>query len=122
MAYRFFCFLCLVKNFRPKHRPKKSSLIIGRKPVLDAMNTGKQLDRIYLQNTVHGQVIEEIRKLAAEHHVPINKVPVEKLNGFNITGHEGVVAQIAKVQYQDLQKVISFIVEKGEAPLFLMLD
>jgi len=49
-------------------------------------------------------------------------VPVEKLDGFNITGHEGIVAQIARVQYLDLQEVISFIVEKGETPLFLLLD
>ena len=49
-------------------------------------------------------------------------MPVEKLNNFNVSNHEGCVALIAKVQYQDLQDVISFIVEKGEAPLFLILD
>src|SRR5438552_6115929 len=54
--------------------------------------------------------------------VPINKVPVEKLNGFNISNHEGCVAQISKIQYQDLQQVISFVVDKGESPLFLILD
>ena len=32
------------------------------------------------------------------------------------------MALIAKVQYQDLQDVISFVVEKGEVPLFLILD
>lgn len=86
------------------------------------MQEGKQLDRIWLQATVHGPVIDEIKKLAAECMVPINKVPVEKLNGFNISNHEGCVAQISKIQYQDLQQVISFIVDKGESPLFLILD
>src|SRR5207342_1962618 len=71
---------------------------------------------------VHGPVIDEIKKLAAEYLVPINKVPVEKLNGFNISNHEGCVAQISKIQYQDLQQVISFVVDKGEVPLFLILD
>jgi 23S rRNA (guanosine2251-2'-O)-methyltransferase len=33
-----------------------------------------------------------------------------------------VVAVISKIQYQDLQNVISFVTEKGESPLFLMLD
>jgi 23S rRNA (guanosine2251-2'-O)-methyltransferase len=47
---------------------------------------------------------------------------VEKLNGFNIEFHEGCVAVISKIQYQDLQQVISFVVEKGETPLFLILD
>lgn len=75
-----------------------------------------------MQSTVHGEVIDEIRKLAEKHLVPINKVPVEKLNSFNISNHEGCVAVISKIQYQDLQDVISFIVEKGEVPLFLILD
>lgn len=86
------------------------------------MQEGKQLDRIWLQSTVHGPVIDELKTLAAAYMVPVNKVPVEKLNGFNISNHEGCVAQISKIQYQDLQQVISFVVDKGEVPLFLMLD
>lgn len=112
-----------MKNFRHQHqRPKKNTLVIGREAVIKAMQEGKQLDRIYLQSTVHGPVIDEIKKIAAEKLVPINKVPVEKLNGFNISNHEGCVAQISRIQYQDLQQIISFIVDKGEVPLFLMLD
>jgi 23S rRNA (guanosine2251-2'-O)-methyltransferase len=111
-----------VKNFRQQQRPKKSSLVIGRNAVAEAIRSGKQLDRIYLQNTAHGKEIDEIRSLALKHTIPINKVPVEKLNGFNITNHEGCVAQIAKVQYYDLQEVISHIVDKGASPLLLILD
>jgi len=111
-----------VKNFRHQHRPKKNSLIIGRNAVVEALRSGKQLDRIYLQNNAHGSLVEEIKLLAVKYNIPVNKVPIEKLNGFNITGHEGIVAQIARVQYQDLQQVISFVVEKGEVPLFLLLD
>ncbi len=112
-----------MKNFRHQHqRPKKNTLVIGREAVIKAIQEGKQLDRIYLQSTVHGPVIDEIKKIAAENSVPINKVPVEKLNGFNISNHEGCVAQISKIQYQDLQQIISFIVDKGEVPLFLILD
>jgi len=112
-----------VKNFRQQqHRPKKSTLVIGRKAIIDAMQSGKQLERIYMQTTIHGEVIDEIKKLADQNLVPINKVPVEKLNSFNISNHEGVVAVISKIQYQNLQDVISFIVEKGEVPLFLILD
>ncbi len=113
----------MVKNFRQQqHRPKKSSLIVGRKAVIDAMQAGKQLERIYLQGTVHGEVIDEIKKLAEKNQVPINKVPVEKLNNFNVSNHEGCVALIAKVQYQNLQDVISLVVDNGQAPLFLILD
>ena len=86
------------------------------------MQKGTQLERIYLSGSVHGEVIEEIKALATEHQVPINKVPVEKLNSFNVSNHEGCIAVLSKVQYQDLQQIISFVVEKGETPLFLMLD
>ncbi|KYP14968.1 23S rRNA (guanosine(2251)-2'-O)-methyltransferase RlmB [Flavihumibacter sp. CACIAM 22H1] len=113
-----------MKSFRsqPQNRPKKSSLIIGKAKLLAALKEGKQLERIYLMQTLHGAEVEEIKKLATQQQVPINKVPVEKLNGFNITDHEGVVGLIAKIQYQDLQDTISFIVEKGETPLLLILD
>jgi 23S rRNA (guanosine2251-2'-O)-methyltransferase len=113
----------MAQNFRQQqHRPKKSSLVIGREAVIAAMQTGKQLERIYLQATVHGAVIDQIKDLAEKNLVPINKVPVEKLNNFNVSNHEGCIALIAKVQYQNLQDVISFIVDKGETPLFLILD
>ncbi len=112
-----------MKNFRHQHqRPKKNTLIIGREAVISALKERKQLERIYLQSTIHGPLIDEIRELAANELVPINKVPVEKLNSFNVSNHEGCIAQISKIQYQDLQQIISFVVENGETPLFLMLD
>src|SRR6478672_6310862 len=89
---------------------------------MQAIESGTQLDRIYLQNNLHGKPIEKIKSLALQYNIPVNRVPVEKLNGFNVSNHEGIVAQIARVQYQDLQEVISFVVERGEVPLFLLLD
>jgi len=112
-------------NFRhPQHkpRPKKSSLIIGRYKVIEAIKNGTQIEKIYLVSTVHGDTIDEIKRLANEYQIPVNKVPVEKLNSFNVSNHEGCVAMKSKVQYQDLQQVISFVVEQGDVPLFLILD
>jgi 23S rRNA (guanosine2251-2'-O)-methyltransferase len=111
-----------LKSFRPQKRPKKSSLIIGRKAVFDALKSGKALERIYLQNTMGGKELADIANLAAQHHIPVNKVPSAKLEGFHVQNHEGCVALISKIQYQDLQEVISFVVEQGEVPLFLLLD
>ena len=112
-----------MKNFRnQQQRPKKNTLVIGRQAVIAAMQSGKQLERIYLQTTVHGEVIDTIKSLAEKNLVPINKVPVEKLNGLNVSNHEGCIAVISKIQYQNLQDVISFVVEKGEVPLFVILD
>lgn len=112
-----------MKNFRHQHqRPKKNTLIIGREAIIKALKERKQLERIYLQSNVHGPVIDEIKNLAANELVPINKVPVEKLNSFNVSNHEGCIAQISKIQYQDLQQIISFVVENGNVPLFVILD
>ena len=109
-------------NYRQQFRPKKSLLIPGKRQIIEAISAGKHLERIYLENTVHGPDIDTIKRLASEHLIPINKVPVEKLNSFHVTDHEGCIAMIAKIQYQDLQQVISFVVEKGKVPLFLILD
>ncbi|MFL5742947.1 MAG: 23S rRNA (guanosine(2251)-2'-O)-methyltransferase RlmB [Flavisolibacter sp.] len=110
-----------MKNFRQQSRPKKSSLIIGRKSVLDALQSGKNLDRIYLNQKV-AESFGEIRNIATLHHVPVNYVPVEKLNSFNVGDHEGCIALLSKVRYYDLQQIISWVTDKGEVPLLLILD
>lgn len=111
-----------MKHFRPQHRPKKSSLIVGKKALIEAIQSGKQIDRIYLQSNGYRDLIDDVKRIAAQNAIPINYVPVEKLNGFNAGPHDGCIALVSKVQYQDLQQVISWVVEKGEVPLFLILD
>jgi len=110
------------RNQQYKPRPKKSTLIIGRNKVIEAIQQGKQLERIFLVSTAHSEVVDNIKRLAEENKIPINKVPLEKLNSFNVSNHEGCVAVISKIQYQDLQELISFVVDKGDIPLFLILD
>lgn len=97
-------------------------MVIGRASVITALETGKALDRIYLHYKATGEEISKIRHLAGHHGVPINYIPKEKLAHFNAGTNDDVIALISKVQYQDLQSVISFVVEKGEVPLFLILD
>lgn len=118
-----FSFLCSVKSFRQSPpRPKKSSLVIGPQAVLQALETGLALDKIYLDPSSFGPLTQRIRQAAAELSVPIQIVPAAKLNHFHVEGHQGCVAQKARVRYQELQDVISWVVERGETPLFLILD
>jgi len=86
------------------------------------MREGKALDRIYINNKINNDSLKEIKSLASQNNIPINYVPAEKLNSFNIASHEGFIALISKIHYQELQQVISWVIEKGEVPLFLMLD
>jgi 23S rRNA (guanosine2251-2'-O)-methyltransferase len=112
-----------VKQFRQKQqRPKKSTLLAGPQTVHQALVEGKELERIYVLNQFHRDDYEEIQKLAFQRNVPINKVPVEKLNSFHIADHGGIIAVISKIRYQNLQDVISWVIERGEVPLFLLLD
>jgi len=97
-------------------------LIAGLEAIKDALHSGKALDRIYLDNQLRGSEQAAIKKLAAQFGVPVNYVPAQKLQSFNVGNHGGCIAQIARVQYQNLQDIISFVVEKGEVPLLLILD
>ena len=90
--------------------------------MIDAMKSGVQLESIYLQNTISGDEADELKKVALEFEVPVNKVPFEKIRNFNLENPKGCIAIKSKIKYQNLQDVISFIVEKGETPLLLMLD
>jgi len=112
-----------VKTFRKSSpRPKKNTLVVGTAAVLQAFEQGPALDRIYLDTKLQDGNAAAIRKLAAEHGVPILYVPAIKLNNFNAGEHGGCVAQKSRVHYSALQDVISQTVERGQAPLFLMLD
>lgn len=111
-----------MKHFRPQARPKKNLLIAGEKAIVEVIQSGKVLDRIYINSKINNDRIKNIRILASQNAIPINYVPVEKLNSFNVLDHEGFIAIISKIHYQNLQEIISWVVDKGETPLFLILD
>jgi 23S rRNA (guanosine2251-2'-O)-methyltransferase len=100
----------------------KSSIIIGRQPVVEALESGRAIDKILLQANAGGDIIGKIRQLAKQHNVPVQVVPAEKLSSFTRANHQGCIALAALVKYMDLQQVIDHVVGSGEVPLFLMLD
>lgn len=101
---------------------KKSALITGRQPLIEAIEAGRPIDKILFQRNVSGESIGEIRKLAKEKNIPIQQVPPEKLHTLTRANHQGVIAFAALVEYMDLQQVIDHVVNNGNAPLFIMLD
>jgi 23S rRNA (guanosine2251-2'-O)-methyltransferase len=101
---------------------KKSSLVIGRQPLIEAIESGRPIDKILFQRNISGESIGEIRKLAKENNIPIQQVPAEKLHSLTRANHQGIVAFAALVQYMDLQQVVDDLVAKGTIPLFVMLD
>jgi 23S rRNA (guanosine2251-2'-O)-methyltransferase len=110
------------KPFIQHHRPKKNLLIAGIPAVIEAMQSGQQLERIYLLSTLNSPDAEQLQLVAEKYGAPVNKVPFEKLRNFNIENHHGCIALKSKIKYQELQDVISLVVESGESPLLLILD
>ena len=72
-------------------------MIIGKEAVIKAMEEGKALDRIYLNNKAVGESISKLRQMSGLHGVPINYVPIEKINSFNVEHHDGCIAIISKI-------------------------
>jgi 23S rRNA (guanosine2251-2'-O)-methyltransferase len=101
---------------------KSSDLIIGRQPLVEALQAGRAIDKILFQRNVSGESIGEIRKLAEKRAIPIQQVPSEKMNSLTRANHQGVIALGALFRYMDLQEVIVEVVGSGQIPLFVLLD
>ena len=101
---------------------KSTDLIIGRQPLVEALQAGRAIDKILFQRNVSGESIGEIRKLAEKRGIPIQQVPTEKMYSFTRANHQGVIAIAALFTYMDLQTVIDDVVTAGKIPLFILLD
>lgn len=97
-------------------------ILIGRKPVLEAILEGKGIEKIFLLRTATGEEISALKRAAATHNIPLAQVPEEKLNGFTKAQHQGVVAITSQLTYTELQNAVSHVVDSGEVPLFILLD
>lgn len=101
---------------------KDTSIIYGRHPVVDALQSGQTIDKILLQQGTRGDFEKEIRHLSKVHGIPVQVVPKERLQKFTNGNHQGIVAFVSLVQYFHLEDVLPGIFEKSETPLILLLD
>ncbi|MBK8499594.1 MAG: 23S rRNA (guanosine(2251)-2'-O)-methyltransferase RlmB [Flavobacteriales bacterium] len=97
-------------------------LVCGVWPVIEALRSGANVEKILLRREAGGDGIKEIRQLALDRGVPWQPVPVEKLDRLTKTEHQGVIALISQVEEQDLDEVITRAYEHGETPLIVALD
>ncbi len=109
-------------GFPDKEKRTKPTLIIGRQPLIEAIESGRPIDKILFQRNVSGESIGEIRKLAKQKAIPIQQVPPEKMNFLTKANHQGVIAYAGLVTYLELQQVIDHVNSQGQTPLFVMLD
>jgi 23S rRNA (guanosine2251-2'-O)-methyltransferase len=99
-----------------------SNVLIGRKPIYEALLRQHAIDKIYLQNNIHGELIGDVLKLAKQAGIPVVRVPLAKLQSYTKLNHQGMVALAALVTYNKLQPVIDMLYEQGATPAMLWLD
>ena len=99
-----------------------NNLIFGRHPVLEAINSGKTVDKVLLQQDAAGEMAREIRKICKAKFIPLQMVPKERLNRFARGNHQGVICWLSLIEYQRLEDILPSIYEKSEVPLLLLLD
>lgn len=108
------------KFYKPVNRPSKEDFVFGIQSVLETLRGEKEIDKIVLQKEL--KPIEEIEKLARDRGVPIQKVPLEKLQRITMKNHQGVVAFVSPVNFSLLSNIVANTFESGETPLILVLD
>lgn len=110
------------KNNEKIKMKEKDDFIFGLRPVMEALEAGKTIDKIFLQNALQGQIYAELKAALAKHKIRANYVPIEKLNRFTRKNHQGVVAFISDVPFYNIENLLPQIFEDGRTPFLLMLD
>ncbi len=108
------------ENRRPA--PEKGTYVIGMHPVLEALEAGKEFQRVLIQRDEKGERTGELLQALRQHHIPVQRVPREKLDRITRKNHQGVIAFLSPIAFQPLEELIARAYEAGEAPLFVMLD
>jgi len=100
----------------------KENIIFGIRPVIEAIKSGKEIDRILIQNGISSEGSWELKKLINELQIPFQYVPLEKLNKLTRMNHQGIICFISEITYQPLENILPMAYEKGKDPFLLIVD
>ncbi len=101
---------------------EKSDYIFGLRPVIEAIEAGRDIDKIYIKKDLQGELANQLVETARRYHVLMQRVPMEKLNRFTRKNHQGVVALLSAVTYHRLEHVVPELYEAGRVPFVVALD
>jgi 23S rRNA (guanosine2251-2'-O)-methyltransferase len=101
---------------------ENNSKIFGIRTVIEAINSGTTIDKVFIQKGLRGELFQELESLLRKEEVNTSYVPVEKLNRLSNKNHQGVVALISPIEFYDLDDLVLNVIESGKTPLFLLLD
>lgn len=101
---------------------KSNQQVFGIRAVMEAIDSGKEIESLYIQKGISGDLFRELKKRIDQLEIKYQYVPVEKLNRLTPKNHQGVVAFISPISFHKVEDLIPFIYENGETPLLLVLD
>ena len=101
---------------------KNQDVIFGKRPVLEAIRSGKTIEKIFIQKNLSKEVFDEIKKSINNKNVNLSLVPKEKLNRIIRKNHQGVICYISPIDYQPLSEIVHRSYESGKDPIILVLD
>lgn len=109
-------------NYRHTKKQQDNELIIGIRPVIEAISSGKSFVKIFFKKGLKGELFQECFKVTRENNIPFQYVPFEKLNRLSRANHQGVIAIVSPIPYQDVSTLLPGIYESGKDPFLLVLD
>ncbi len=101
---------------------KRKDIMYGVRPIIEALETGKEMEKIMVQRGASSEGIKFIMTLARKRDIAIQIVPFEKLQKITTANHQGVIAFVSAIEYQDVFNLIPILFENGETPFILVLD
>jgi 23S rRNA (guanosine2251-2'-O)-methyltransferase len=101
---------------------KESEMIFGTRAVIEAVQAGKEVDKILMRRDLQNDLSRELFYIVKETNIPIQRVPQEKLDRLTRKNHQGVIAFISAITYQRLEDIVPFLYEEGKNPFIVLLD
>lgn len=101
---------------------KKKNFIFGLRPLIEAIKAGKEIEKVLIQKGLKGAIYNELNELIHEYNVPTQYVPAVTLKKFTQANHQGVIAFLSLITYQNIENIIPMLYEQGKTPLILVLD
>lgn len=96
--------------------------IYGIRPVIEAVRSGKQIDKIIVKQGLSGELAVELFNLLKEKGISFQYVPLERFAKFGNRNHQGVVAFVTPVELVELESLVPMLFESGKEPFLLILD
>jgi 23S rRNA (guanosine2251-2'-O)-methyltransferase len=101
---------------------EQSQMIFGTRAVIEAVQAGKDVDKILMRRDLQSDLSRELFRIVKETNIPLQRVPQEKLDRLTRKNHQGVIAFISAVTYRKLEDIVPTLYEDGKTPLIVLLD